>query len=548
VTRHGETAQARSDGASRPDVASLSQWLADDLRARGCDRMFTLLGESNLELVECLRRSGVDVIRLRHEQAVVGAADGCARFTHRPAFCSVAPGAGVTNAATSLLEAAAAASPVLLVTAAPPGAAFRQAEFIRSMGIPVFTAAGGPDVSAALDAVWQHLQSGPCVLQLGPPDGFSPTADPLHAPVDPLEVDTIGAVRAMLRPLVIVGRGALRARHGREAAKAIGQQLGAPLVTTLPAAGFVNGLNAGLGTIGELGVVEANRALTEADGWVALGTSLSPWSTMGTQPEHVVRVVSETEWLPTRPRSGWTWLRAGADWGSLPERFTGRPAPAPWFERDAASAPRGLTAPGTMGPGLTAASAVATVRDRYPDDRYLIDGGHACAVASRVLLERPAANQLQVAYYSGAIGQAAHLALGAAVSRRDMRLWCFAGDVAAAMSITDWDTAVQQRLRIRLVILNDQGAGQEALNLQVKGFPEDLADQASPRFADLMRALGGAGHDVAALAGLVRALEAEEDNPGPVVFDLAIPRRPFDATATRIAERFADRPADRNKP
>ena len=60
------------------------------------------------------------VVYGRHEQGVVGMADGYARFTGRAAVATVTQGPGLTNTATSLVVARRRHSPVLLLAGEAP--------------------------------------------------------------------------------------------------------------------------------------------------------------------------------------------------------------------------------------------------------------------------------------------------------------------------------------------------------------------------------------------------------------------------------------------
>ena len=78
--------------------------------------VFALLGDGNLELVvDLAERHERPLIHARHEQNAVAMADGYARFSGKPAVCSVTQGPGLTNTATSLMVARHHRSPILLL-------------------------------------------------------------------------------------------------------------------------------------------------------------------------------------------------------------------------------------------------------------------------------------------------------------------------------------------------------------------------------------------------------------------------------------------------
>jgi acetolactate synthase I/II/III large subunit len=119
-------------------VKDVSAQLAGLLTQAGVTTGFCVQGDGNLKLMACLAQvHGVAVINARHEQGAVAMADGYARFADEIGFASVTAGAGLTNAATSILEAVAARSPLLLVAPDSPSGTLTQAAFLAALGCRV---------------------------------------------------------------------------------------------------------------------------------------------------------------------------------------------------------------------------------------------------------------------------------------------------------------------------------------------------------------------------------------------------------------------------
>src|SRR3954453_6652981 len=94
----------------------------------GIGKLFTLVGDHLNPVLSVASRSGLDIIHMRHEAAVVHAADAYARITRKPALSLVTGGPGHTNSLTGLATAYLAASPVIAVSGSRPQAsADRQA-------------------------------------------------------------------------------------------------------------------------------------------------------------------------------------------------------------------------------------------------------------------------------------------------------------------------------------------------------------------------------------------------------------------------------------
>ncbi|MCA2971708.1 MAG: thiamine pyrophosphate-binding protein [Acidobacteriaceae bacterium] len=89
------------------------------LKRLGIDRMFTLVGDHLNEVLSQSEGAGIEVIHMRHEAAVVHAADAWARCTRRPALSLVTGGPGHTNSLTGLITANSNGTPLITVSGAP---------------------------------------------------------------------------------------------------------------------------------------------------------------------------------------------------------------------------------------------------------------------------------------------------------------------------------------------------------------------------------------------------------------------------------------------
>jgi acetolactate synthase-1/2/3 large subunit len=85
----------------------------------GIDRIFTLVGDHLNEVLSVAEKRGVPIVHMRHEAAVVHAADGWSRMTRRPGLAIVTGGPGHTNALTGIATAHSNGSPVIAVSGTP---------------------------------------------------------------------------------------------------------------------------------------------------------------------------------------------------------------------------------------------------------------------------------------------------------------------------------------------------------------------------------------------------------------------------------------------
>ena len=98
-------------------MATVSEVLARTLRTAGIDSVFGLPGGENAEVLDSMRKEGLDFVLVRNESSGVFMADVHARLTGSPAVALATLGPGAANAYCGMAHAFLDRSPVILVTA-----------------------------------------------------------------------------------------------------------------------------------------------------------------------------------------------------------------------------------------------------------------------------------------------------------------------------------------------------------------------------------------------------------------------------------------------
>src|ERR671913_976237 len=106
-----------------------SDLLVAALENEGVDRIFGIPGEENLDVVESLRGSSIQLVLTRHEQAAAFMAATHGRLTGRPGVCISTLGPGALNLATGAAYAHLGAMPMVLLTGQKAIMSSRQARF-----------------------------------------------------------------------------------------------------------------------------------------------------------------------------------------------------------------------------------------------------------------------------------------------------------------------------------------------------------------------------------------------------------------------------------
>src|SRR5258706_13397241 len=106
-----------------------SDLLVAALENEGVDRIFGIPGEENLDLVESLRKSSIELILTRHEQAAAFMAATHGRLTGKPGVCLTTLGPGALNLTTGAPHAQLGAIPMGMITGQKGILSSRQAQF-----------------------------------------------------------------------------------------------------------------------------------------------------------------------------------------------------------------------------------------------------------------------------------------------------------------------------------------------------------------------------------------------------------------------------------
>src|SRR5271163_4206572 len=106
-----------------------SDLLIAALENEGVDRIFGIPGEENLDLVESIRKSSIELILTRHEQAAAFMAATYGRLTGEPGVCITTLGPGALNLSTGAAYALLGAMPMIMITGQKGILSSRQARF-----------------------------------------------------------------------------------------------------------------------------------------------------------------------------------------------------------------------------------------------------------------------------------------------------------------------------------------------------------------------------------------------------------------------------------
>lgn len=215
-------------------MKEVSQLIAQFLKARGVERVFSLCGGHILPIWDWIDRLGIPIIDVRDERAAVHMAHAHSDLTGRLGVALVTAGPGMTNAMTGIANAYVSRVPVLIISGIPPRAqehmgalqaipqtdiarpitryarsVWRAEHVLRELDQAVacaeghMSAAGPAFIDFPTDLLREKLDDG-----LVDPSRFPARETPLALPAAESIRPGVDAIWGARRPLVISGRGA----------------------------------------------------------------------------------------------------------------------------------------------------------------------------------------------------------------------------------------------------------------------------------------------------------------------------------------------------
>ncbi len=510
-----------------------AELLVSALENEGVHQVFGVPGEENLDLVEALRRSSIQLVLTRHEQAAAFMAATHGRLTGRPGVCLSTLGPGALNLTTGAAYALLGAMPMIMITGQKGILSRKQAQFqivdmvaimtpLTKMARQIVSPATIPTIVREAFRVAQQERPGPVLLEL-PEDiaaetvALVPSLVPPH-PIDPPVAPPEALDRAAElilkaeRPLVMLGAAASRPRLA-EALSDFVQRLQIPFVNTQMGKGAVaggSGLYMGTAALSERDHV--HRAIDRADLIVAIGhdTVEKPPFLMGPKGPTVLHVgylpaTVEEVFFPHAEVAG----DVGPSLRLLADRLEGQlpNAGALLGLREEILARIADRAEESRYP-LTPQRIVHDVRQAMPEEGIVcLDNGMYKIWFARNYRTR-VANTLLLDNALATMGAGLPSAMMAAMLYPERRVLAVCGDGGFMMNSQELETAARLGLSLVVLILQDNAYGMIRWKQAVDGYSDFGLTFGNPDFVAYAKAYGVKGSRVEGPDDLVPTLEA----------------------------------------
>jgi pyruvate oxidase len=539
-----------------PHEPTISDIMVETMVNWGVNRVFGMVGHSNLGFADALRRQeekgNLKFFGIRHEGAASFAASAYGKLTGRPAACFSIAGPGATNMFTGLWDAKVDRAPILALTGQVDTQVvgtgnFQELDLVRAFNtVAEFNhrVLHNSRHAELMSLAVKHALLKRDVSHLTFPDevqtlkaGEKEKAQTSEGRITPMTITppaetfekAVGLLNEAKRPVIIVGHGA---RFNMDKVIAFAESIKCPVMTTFKGKGLIPDSHPlGCGVLGRSGTPIASYFMNESDLLLVIGASFS----------------KHTGITPKKPL-------IQIDFDPLALSKFHKIDAAVWGEIS-------VTVQQLMDRGITKDNKVdhtneiesrwkiwrAEKQKRLKEDRG--QGVSSIAVFDELSRQAPANAVLCVdvgnnAYsfgryfetqnhsflmsgYLGSIGFAFPAAMGAWAAVEDTRpLIAVAGDGGFCQYLAELTTAVKYNMPIKTIILNNDELGKISKEQRSGEFDVWATSLSNPNFAEYAEGCGALGirvRDKSALTDAIQRLMAH-DGPGlvEVITDAAL--------------------------
>jgi acetolactate synthase-1/2/3 large subunit len=484
-------------------------------------------------------------ITTRHEQATSFMADGYARAGGGFGTALVVPGPGLLNAMSGLSTAYSASSPVLIISGQVPRASIGkdigllhevndQLDCIAPVTKWRKRVIEVAEVPAAVREAVTQLKSGrprPVEIEMPPEtmedEGLAellPPADVERLAAPGRDIDRAAELLLRSRAPLIYAGGGVHLAGAHDALVAVAEHLQAGVAQSPEGKGAVSDHN-----VLSLGAAfwrdsPLRAHIHEADVVLAVGTRLAlvtfrpgtPIIQIDTDEGEIGRSHKDTLGLVGDAR---------ATLEALLERLRAASGPRPSRKAQHEALRARIAADNAMEPN---ASIIKSLRAETPENAILVAGMTQIGYYSRPFWPVYEPRTYLTSSYSGNLGYAYPVALGAKVARPDRPVVSVSGDGGFLFNAQELSTAVRHGINLVAVVFNDNSYGNVARDLDESWGGQYGAELANPDFmklADAYGVLGMRAKEPTEVGRLVRQA-IEKDRPALVEVPVGRMNRP----------------------
>lgn len=533
-----------------------SDLLLRSIVAEGVQVIFGYPGGAVMPAYDALtREERLHHVLVRHEQAASHAAEGYARITGRAGVCMVTSGPGATNLVTGIADAMMDSVPLVCITGQVPSSllgtdAFQETDVI-GVTLPItkwsYQITKASEIQTAVAKAFHIAQEGrpgPVLLDITK-DALTGKACPSRGVVHPLKrayppkKDSISAAATLLnnalRPLVIVGHGVLIAKAEDELLT-FAEKSGFPIASTLMGlSAFPTSHPQYVGLVGMHGNYAPNILTNQADVILAVGMRFDDRVTgrvsdyaknakvihIDIDPSEIGKLVKAEVGIVADAKSALAALIPHLETRSF----------SSWFDRfDEAyrEEHRRIITNDIFpkSPTISMAEVIAQVSEATKGEAIVVtDVGQHQMFAARYYKFKKA-NSFICSGGLGTMGFCLPAALGAALGEPERPIVAVVGDGGFQMTLQELGTIRQERLPIKMILLNNSYLGMVRQQQDMFfGGRHSHVDLENPDFIKLAEAFKIDGYEVTTRDELRAGIEKMLLTEGPFLLEVKVGRQ-----------------------
>ena len=530
------------------DTKKASDVFIECLEAEGCEYIFGVPGEENLDFLDSLGRSDtIKLILTRHEQGAGFMAATYGRHTGKTGVCLATLGPGATNFVTSAAYAQLGGMPVLMITGQKPIKKSKQGRFqivdiVQLMGpvtkYAIQIAAGDNLPSRVREAfrLAEEEKPGATLIELPEDIAEEPTTDyqPLPKSVARRPSAEGKAVRAAVKaieaaksPIIVIGAGANRKMAGRMLEQLV-EKTGIPFLTTQMGKGVIDERHPKFVGCAALSAGDfVHRAVEASDCIINVGHDVIEKPPFFMQDNGVTVIHVSTKTAEVDPVY-FPQIEVIGDIGNAIWQIKEDLSPnRDWdFESILCYHKAELEHTATLAADdrfpIFPPHLVAQVRDCMPRDGIIcLDNGvykiwfargYTAYLPNTVLLDNALAT----------MGAGLPSAMMSAMLYPERKVMAICGDGGFMMNSQEMETAVRLGLNLTVLILRDDAYGMIRWKQANMGFDDFGLTYGNPDFVAYAESYGAKGHRVESSDHLREVLAHCRDTPGVHLIDCPV--------------------------
>ncbi|MCI1018894.1 thiamine pyrophosphate-binding protein [Microbacterium sp. C5A9] len=499
---------------AEPYADTAGRAVLETIRGYGVDAVFGIPGTHNLELYRPLADLGIRAVTNRHEQGSGYGADGWAQQTGLPGVVITTSGPGLQNAMSAIGTAFCESRPMIVLSPGVPlgsefadvGTLHETKDATAMVGAIAEWSRRVTTAAEAVEAVHDafmlfrtgrprpvHIEIPLDVLEARadvPAQARRPRTLPPRATGDPAALaDAARLLTASERPVIVAGGGSVDAAHE---VTALAERLGAPVLTTLNGKGVVDERHP-LSLGSNLRLAAARDVAEDADVVLVIGSKLGEaelWAPRLEARGAVIRIdISPLQLDKNLAATVGIVGDAAAVAAELLSLLATDPrAPRELTdERTAIDAEMRETAP-------DAVALAEIIVEALPDDAIVAgDSSQIVYLALGSVLRSAHPHSLLYTPTYATLGYGLPAAIGARVAQTEHPVVTVIGDGALMFCVNELVTAVEQRLDLTVVCVDNGGYAEIRQNEIDRGMTPVGVDLVQPDWAALATAFGATG-------------------------------------------------------